>query len=111
MQAFGPGLPRAVLPAAQALAMARAQEADPARIVAWSTAASMPAPAAVAPPIALGERLRVMPNDYGFDPVEGEVVASGDDHVALQRDDARGGRVVVHFPRIGYTCRVIRPGR
>jgi glutathione S-transferase len=51
---------------------------------------------------AQGERVRVMPTDYALDPVEGELVISTANEIAVKRVDARAGEVVVHFPRVGY---------
>jgi glutathione S-transferase len=53
----------------------------------------------------IGMRLTVMPDDWGFDPVEGELVAIDRDSVTLRRDDAVVGTVHVHFPRDGFTIR------
>ena len=53
-----------------------------------------------------GMKLRVLPDDYGFDPVEGELVASSAQEIALRRSAPEVGEVVVHFPRAGY--RVLR---
>jgi glutathione S-transferase len=49
-----------------------------------------------------GSRIRVVADDYGCDPVEGELVASGTNQIALRRVDDRAGEVIVHFPRIGF---------
>lgn len=49
-----------------------------------------------------GARVRVQPDDYGFDPVEGELVASDAHEVALRRESPETGSVVVHFPRAGF---------
>lgn len=49
-----------------------------------------------------GDRLSIMPVDWGFDAVVGEFIAAGDDCIALLRDDADVGAVVVHFPRMGF---------
>lgn len=49
-----------------------------------------------------GLKVRVLPDDYGFDPVEGEVVASSAQEIALRRNAPEVGEVVVHFPRAGY---------
>ena len=49
-----------------------------------------------------GSRVRVCADDYGCDPVEGELVASGTNEIALRRADERAGEVIVHFPRIGF---------
>lgn len=52
--------------------------------------------------IALGDLVQVMPVDYGFDPVKGELVHCSPDEIAVRRSDPRAGTVVVHFPRFGY---------
>ena len=52
--------------------------------------------------VALGDLVRVMPVDYGFDPVKGELVHCSPDEIAVRRSDPRAGTVVVHFPRFGY---------
>ncbi|MFT6088020.1 MAG: glutathione S-transferase [Psychromonas sp.] len=49
-----------------------------------------------------GDRVTVMPSDYGFDPVTGELVLSLPDEVAIKRYDERAGEIYVHFPRVGY---------
>ena len=48
----------------------------------------------------IGMRLTVIPDDWGFDPVEGELVAIDRDSIAIRRDDALIGTVHVHFPRL-----------
>jgi hypothetical protein len=52
--------------------------------------------------ISLGERVRIAATDYGMDPVEGDLVLSAADEIALRRTDSRAGDVVVHFPRVGF---------
>lgn len=52
--------------------------------------------------LAPGDRVQVVPDDYGFDPVEGQVVASSVHEVALRRSAPEVGEVVVHFPRAGF---------
>ncbi len=49
-----------------------------------------------------GIRVTVAPDDYGRDPVEGELVTLSLHEVAVRRTDPQAGTVVVHFPRIGY---------
>jgi glutathione S-transferase len=49
-----------------------------------------------------GDRVAVFPDDYGRDPVEGELVASSAQEIAIRRSDPRVGEVVVHFPRAGF---------
>ncbi len=49
-----------------------------------------------------GQSVTVMPIDYGFQPVSGELLAAGIDEIAIARTDDQAGRVVVHFPRMGF---------
>jgi glutathione S-transferase len=91
MAAFGHGRPQEMT-SAQALEVAKQRK-----------------PAAVAQPqaletdgIALGDTVQVMPVDYAFDPVQGELLQCSVDELAVRRSDARAGTVVVHFPRFGY---------
>ncbi len=49
-----------------------------------------------------GDRVTVMADDYGRDPIAGELVSSSAQHIALKRTDPRVGDVVVHFPRAGF---------
>ena len=49
-----------------------------------------------------GDRVEVMPDDYGKIKVSGEIVALSSDHIAIRRHDPRAGEVVVHFPRAGF---------
>ena len=91
IQAMGHGQ-RAEMDTAEALRIARestpatARSADPAE------------PNGIAP----GTRVAVVPDDYGFDPVAGEVVTSSAHEIAVRRNDPDLGEVVVHFPRIGF---------
>jgi glutathione S-transferase len=49
-----------------------------------------------------GDRVEVMPDDYGKVKVSGEIVALSSEHIAIRRQDPRAGEVVVHFPRAGF---------
>jgi len=49
-----------------------------------------------------GDRVTVMADDYGRDPIAGELVSSSAQHIAIKRNDPRVGDVVVHFPRVGF---------
>jgi glutathione S-transferase len=51
---------------------------------------------------ALGTQVSVAPTDYGVEPVRGELVSIGPDHVSLRRATPETGDVAVHFPRWGY---------
>lgn len=57
--------------------------------------------------VAMGDRVAVMPSDYGMDPVEGELVISTDNELAVRRTDPLAGTVVVHFPRIGFQLKKV----
>lgn len=49
-----------------------------------------------------GSRVQVLPSDYAFDTVEGELMALAANQIVLRRTDERAGTVHVHFPRIGF---------
>jgi glutathione S-transferase len=49
-----------------------------------------------------GDRVAVLPDDYGRDPVAGVLVAHSAQDIAIRREDPRAGSVVVHFPRAGF---------
>ncbi len=49
-----------------------------------------------------GDRVSVMADDYGRDPVVGELVFSNAHEIAIKRNDPAVGDVVVHFPRAGF---------
>lgn len=49
-----------------------------------------------------GDKVAVMADDYGRDPVAGELVFSNAQEIAIKRTDPAVGEVVVHFPRAGF---------
>jgi len=49
-----------------------------------------------------GDRVEIVPDDYGKVKVSGEIVALSGQHIAIRRHDPRAGEVVVHFPRAGF---------
>ena len=49
-----------------------------------------------------GDKVSVMPDDYGRDPIAGELVRSSAQEIAIRRSDPLVGEVVVHFPRAGF---------
>jgi glutathione S-transferase len=55
--------------------------------------------------IAIGEPVVVSATDTGTDPIEGELYSVLRDRISITRDDRRAGRVVVHFPRLGFELR------
>jgi len=49
-----------------------------------------------------GDKVAVTADDYGRDPIAGELVFSDRHEVAIRRNDPAVGDVVVHFPRAGF---------
>lgn len=82
--AIGHGVP-SPMSAKEALAAARAATSD-----------AMPGDEA-------GAKVSVAADDYGRDPVAGEIVFANAHEIAIRRHDAELGEVVVHFPRAGFT--------
>jgi glutathione S-transferase len=52
--------------------------------------------------ITFGDRVEIVPTDYGIAPVTGELIVSKSDEIAIKRIDEKAGEVYVHFPRVGY---------
>jgi glutathione S-transferase len=50
----------------------------------------------------VGDKVRVVPDDYGRVEVGGEIVSLSAQHIAMRRVDERIGEIVVHFPRAGF---------
>ena len=50
----------------------------------------------------IGAKVAVTPDDYGFDPVVGKVVVSSIYEIAIERDDPSLGKIVNHFPKVGF---------
>jgi glutathione S-transferase len=55
--------------------------------------------------LAAGEKVVIAATDTGTDPIEGELYAATPEHISIARSDPRAGRVVVHFPRLGFELR------
>jgi glutathione S-transferase len=49
-----------------------------------------------------GARVSIVSDDYGKDPVQGDLVSIGPDHMTIRRESAEAGTLHVHFPRWGY---------
>jgi glutathione S-transferase len=49
-----------------------------------------------------GNKVKVAADDYGRDPIAGEIVFSNPHEIAIRRSDPLVGDVVVHFPRAGF---------
>jgi hypothetical protein len=52
-----------------------------------------------------GERVVIAATDTGTEPIEGELYGVTSERISIARRDPRAGRVVVHFPRLGFELR------
>jgi glutathione S-transferase len=55
--------------------------------------------------LALGDRVIVAATDTGIDPIEGALYGATNSRISIAREDPRAGKVVVHFPRLGFELR------
>ena len=49
-----------------------------------------------------GDKVTVSADDYGRDPIAGEVIFSDAHEIAILRNDPQAGNIAVHFPRAGF---------
>ena len=91
MKALGHGTSRDMTPR-EALAVAKAATSE-AKETADSTDPRGRRP---------GDKVKVAADDYGRDPIAGEIVFSNPHEIAIRRSDPQVGDVVVHFPRAGF---------
>lgn len=91
MEAIGRGK-RAELDSREALAIAAASEPDSGGLVEENPFHDFES----------GDEVIVVPDDYGFDPVQGRLLTLNRHKIAVERNDAELGDTVVHFPRTGY---------
>jgi glutathione S-transferase len=59
--------------------------------------------------IPLGSRVTITAESFGLEPTEGELMAATRTRYSLHRSDARAGTVHVHFPRVGFQLRAVKP--
>jgi len=52
--------------------------------------------------LSAGDSVQVLPTDYGFQPVTGELLTITEDRISIARDSEAAGRLHVHFPRYGF---------
>lgn len=50
----------------------------------------------------LGTKVAITSDDYGFDPVVGKVVSTSVYEVAIEREEPSLGKIVNHFPKVGF---------
>jgi glutathione S-transferase len=58
--------------------------------------------------IAAGEKVVVAATDTGTEPIQGDLYAATRARISITREDARAGRVAVHFPRLGFELRRVK---
>ena len=54
---------------------------------------------------ALGDRVVAAATDTGVEPIEGTLYGAAKTRFSIEREDERAGKVVVHFPRLGFELR------
>jgi glutathione S-transferase len=91
MEAFDQGGKPTPITGAEVLAHAKG--AQPAFELPSSPLAADPKP---------GTAVTVTPDDYGKDPVSGDLVSIGADHITIRRETSETGPLHLHFPRWGY---------
>jgi hypothetical protein len=86
------------------------EEIDSAQAIATAAASTPQAAGSVAPGAGFepGQPVTVAAADYGTDAVAGTLVALCAEETVIARDDARAGRVHVHFPRQGYQLKKVK---
>jgi len=58
--------------------------------------------------LARGDRVVIAATDTGVDPIEGALYGATRDRLSIAREDPRAGKVVVHFPRLGFELRKVK---
>ncbi|HEX3602767.1 MAG TPA: glutathione S-transferase family protein [Steroidobacteraceae bacterium] len=58
--------------------------------------------------LAIGDRVVIAATDTGVDPIEGVLYGAARDRISIAREDPRAGKVVVHFPRLGFELRKVK---
>jgi glutathione S-transferase len=58
--------------------------------------------------LAIGDRVVIAATDTGVDPIEGVLYGATRDRISIAREDPRAGKVVVHFPRLGFELRKVK---
>jgi glutathione S-transferase len=94
MAAIGHGR-RSEITGAEALEIARAAEPGP------TAPHDGDDPSGLSP----GDKVVVMADDYGRDPIAGALVAATPARIVIAREEAPLGRLQLHFPRVGYILR------
>lgn len=61
-----------------------------------------PANAVADPELPIGKTVSIKPDDYGQEVTTGEIAWITADEIAVTRQDADVGTVMVHYPRLGY---------
>ena len=84
------------------------QGADAVEVARQATPAAAPAHDPAEPNgLRPGDRVEIVHESFGLDPIAGELVASSVHEIAIARRDARAGDVVVHLPREHYRVKKV----
>jgi glutathione S-transferase len=108
------GLPRVAVWAARMDELGHGSPADMSAADAFAVAkaaspeAPRPSVAGEAQGLTPGMAVAVMADDYGRDPVAGEIVFVSPQEIAIARKADGAGDVVVHFPRAGFWVRPLQ---
>ena len=93
MKTAAPAVPEEPLSSTDAIRVAHDAAADPA--VGGSDSHG----------ISMGEKVIVSATDTGTEPIEGTLYGAAKNRISIAREDPRAGKVVVHFPRLGFELR------
>lgn len=55
-----------------------------------------------------GDRVQVVPDDSGRDPVVGELVGLSREEIVIRRVDDQVGEIALHFPRVGFLVQPVK---
>jgi glutathione S-transferase len=80
-------------------------DSEAAIAIAHGATAEPPAGNSSAHGISVGEKVVVAATDTGIDPIEGVLYEATRDRISIARQDPRAGKLVVHFPRLGFELR------
>ncbi|HEX3951057.1 MAG TPA: glutathione S-transferase family protein [Steroidobacteraceae bacterium] len=58
--------------------------------------------------LASGDRVVIAATDTGVDPIERVLHSAARDRISIAREDPRAGKVIVHFPRLGFELRKVK---
>ncbi len=84
-----------------------AEEATAIALAATPESSDLPSPEADIPGLRLDARVRIVANDYGKDPVVGNLLSLSADAVVIRHHDKAVGDVNLHFSRVGFDVHAV----